>query len=173
MTPGWRKLALVAHVASSVGWLGAVAAFLALAVLGLTSQDAPTVRGVYLAMAPAAWLVLVPLGLASLATGLVQALSTKWGLFRHYWVLAKLSINLFAFVVLLLYTQTLDSLARTAEATASSSDPDALRSVSPVLHAAAALLLLLTATGLSIYKPRGTTPYGRRARRGQQPRSRT
>lgn len=50
MTAGLRKFALTAHVTSSVGWLGAVAVFLALAVVGLIRQDAPTVRGVYLVM---------------------------------------------------------------------------------------------------------------------------
>jgi hypothetical protein len=49
----------VAHVASSVGWLGAVVVFLAVAVIGLTSQDPQTVRGAYLVMEPAAWFVLV------------------------------------------------------------------------------------------------------------------
>jgi hypothetical protein len=39
MTPRLRKFALTAHVTSSVGWLGAVAAFLALAVAGLTGQN--------------------------------------------------------------------------------------------------------------------------------------
>jgi hypothetical protein len=76
-----RKFALTAHVASSVGWLGAVVVFLALGVLALTSQDAQTVRGVYLVMEPAAWAVLVPLGFASLLTGIVQSLGTTWGLF--------------------------------------------------------------------------------------------
>ncbi|MDP8974391.1 MAG: DUF2269 domain-containing protein, partial [Actinomycetota bacterium] len=60
MTPRLRKFALTAHVVSSVGWFGAVVVFLALAVIGLTSQDAQTVRGAYLVMEPAAWLVLVP-----------------------------------------------------------------------------------------------------------------
>jgi hypothetical protein len=40
MTPGLRKFALTTHVTSSVGWLGAVVAFLALAIVGLISQDA-------------------------------------------------------------------------------------------------------------------------------------
>ena len=66
MPPRLRKFALTAHVSCSVGWLGAVAAFLALAVIGLTSQDAQTVRGAYLVMEEAAWLVLVPLAFASL-----------------------------------------------------------------------------------------------------------
>ena len=106
MTPRLRKFALTAHVTSSVGWLGAVAVFLALAVAGLTSQDAQTVRAAYLAMELTGWFVLVPLSLASLLTGLVQSLGTAWGLFRHYWVLFKLLINVVATIVLLLYMQT-------------------------------------------------------------------
>jgi hypothetical protein len=163
MTPRLRKFALTAHVTASVGWLGAVAGFLALAVAGLASQDAQFVRGAYLAMELTAWFVLVPLALASLLTGLVQSLGTKWGLFRHYWVLAKLLINLFATVVLLLYTQTLSSLAGVAaETTFSSDDLGVLRSPSPVLHAGAALLLLLAATTLAVFKPPGMTRYGQR-----------
>jgi hypothetical protein len=51
MTPRLRKLVLTAHVTFSVGWLGAVAAFLALAASGLACQDAQRVRADYLAMA--------------------------------------------------------------------------------------------------------------------------
>jgi hypothetical protein len=86
MTRGVRNLALTAHVTSSVGWMGAVLVFLALSVLGLTSRNDLTVRGAYLVMEPAAWLVLVPLAHASLLTGIVMSLGTTWGLFRHYWV---------------------------------------------------------------------------------------
>jgi hypothetical protein len=160
MTSGLRKLALTAHVASSVGWLGAVVAFLALAVVGLTSQDAQTVRGAYLVMEPAAWFVLVPLAFASLVTGLVQSLGTTWGLFRHYWVLFKLLINLLATLVLLLYMETFSFMAGVAAD--SNADLGEVRNASPVLHAALALLLLLVATVLAVYKPRGMTRYGRR-----------
>jgi hypothetical protein len=160
MTPGVRKLALTAHVAASVGWLGAVAVFLALAVAGLTSDDADLARGAYMTMDWAAWFVLVPLSLASLLTGLVQALGTAWGLFRHYWVVFKLLINLFATIVLLMYTQTLGALAEVAANPRG--DLDSVQNASPVLHAALAVLLLLVATVLAVYKPRGLTPYGRR-----------
>ena len=50
MTPGLRKFALTTHVTSSVGWLGAVGAFLALAIAGVGSEDAQIVRAAYLAM---------------------------------------------------------------------------------------------------------------------------
>jgi hypothetical protein len=164
MQPGLRKFALTAHVTSSVGWLGAVLCVLALAVAGLISRDGQLVRAACLAMDVAGWFVLVPLSVASLFTGLVQALGTTWGLFRHYWVLIKLLMNLIATIVLLLYTQTLDHLAgMAADPTLSSEDLRGLRSPSPVVHAAGALLLLLVAAILSVYKPRGLTAYGQRA----------
>ena len=50
MGPGLRKGCLTVHLACSVGWLGAVAASLALGVAGVTSGDAPLVRAVYLTM---------------------------------------------------------------------------------------------------------------------------
>jgi hypothetical protein len=169
MPPGLRRLTLTAHVTASVGWLGAVACFLGLAVVGLTSQDAQTVRGAYLVMAPAAWYVLVPLALASLLTGLIQSLGTTWGLFRHYWVLFKLLINLMATVVLLTYMETFRVMAGVA------ADPRAdlgvVRNASPLLHAALALLLLLLATVLAVYKPRGMTPHGQRKQYQQRRRA--
>jgi hypothetical protein len=116
------------------------------------------------------WVVLVPLSLASLATGLVCSLGSAWGLFRHYWVLFKLLINVVATIVLLLYMQTLDYLGDIAAATAlSGTGLRELRDPSPVLHAAAALLLLLVATTLAIYKPRGMTRYGQHKQHRNHP----
>jgi hypothetical protein len=162
MTPRLRKFALTAHVTSSVGWLGAVAGFLALAVTGLTSQDAPMVRAAYLVMELSAWFVIVPLSLASPLTGLVQSLGTQWGLFRHYWVLVKFLITIPSTIVLLLHMQPISRIASVAaETTLSSADLRALR-IQLVANAGAALLVLLVATTLSVYKPRGMTPYGQR-----------
>jgi hypothetical protein len=166
MTPRLRKFALTAHIMSTVGWLGAVVVFLALAVLGLTSQDAQTVRAAYLVMEPAARLVLVPLAFASLLTGLIQSLGTTWGLFRHYWVLFKLLITVVATLVLLTYMETFSFMA--GAAADPNSDLSMVRNASPMLHGALALLVLLVATVLAIYKPRGMTQYGRRMGRRQR-----
>src|SRR5688572_31079712 len=114
MTPELRKFALTTHVTSSISWIGAVIVFLALAGLGLTSQNAQTVRSVYLVMEHAAWLTLVPFAFASLVTGLVMSLGTTWGLFQHYWVVFKLAITLFATLVLLMYMQTFEQMAAVA-----------------------------------------------------------
>jgi hypothetical protein len=166
LTPRWRKATLTAHITASVGWLGGIACSLALGIVGLTSPDPPTVRAAYLALEATGWWVLVPFSVGSLATGLVQSLGTDWGLVRHYWVLAKLVINVFATAVLLLYTETLGHLAGLAT---DRSLTDArlldMRTPSPAIHATAALLLLLLAVILSVFKPRGMTRYGLRRRR--------
>ena len=158
MSPRLRKFALTVHVTTTVGWLGAVVAFLGLAVVGLTNQDAQTVRGAYLVMEPTAWFVLVPLAFASLLTGIVQSLGTTWGLFRHYWVLFKLLITVFATIVLLIYIETLSLMADLASDP--SADLGAVRDDSPLVHTVLALLLLLVATALAVFKPRGMTRYG-------------
>jgi hypothetical protein len=170
MTPRLRKLALTAHVTSSVAWLGAVAGFLALAVAGLTSRDAQMVRSADLAMDLTAWFVIVPLCFASLLTGLVSSLATPWGLFRHYWVLLKLLITVPATIVLLVHMQAISLLAGAAAETtltSSSADLQGLRNLL-VTAAGAALLVLLVLTTLSMYKPRGMTRYGWRKQREQR-----
>jgi hypothetical protein len=163
MRPPTRKLMLVLHVGASVGWLGAVAASLALGIVGLAADDPGVVRGAYQVLEPVGWWTLVPFSVASLLTGLVQSLGTTWGLIRHYWVLFKLLMNLFATGILLLYMQTLAMLADMA------ADPATgivqLRTPSPVVHAVAAIGLLLVALVLSVYKPRALTGYGQRQSR--------
>lgn len=153
-----RKLVLTLHVISSLGWLGSTCAFIALAIAGLTSDDPGLVRGVYLVAEPVTWWVIVPMALVSLGSGVVQSLITTWGLVRHYWVVMKLIITVFAAFVLMLYTRTVGHFADLAANPATGLDQ--LRTGSFVLHSGVALVLLLGATVLAVYKPRGMTRHG-------------
>jgi len=162
MTPRVRHLALTVHIAVSVGWLGAVATFLALAVAGVTSPEPRTVRAAYLAMDLIGRSVIVPLGFASLISGLVQSLGTEWGLLRHHWVLIKFVLTVLALGFLLLHLRPIGLLAEAAaQRILSSGELRGLR-LQIVADAGAALLVLLANTTLSVYKPRGLTAYGRR-----------
>ena len=154
-----RKLALTAHVTFSVGWMGAVACFLALAIAGLTGREDQAVRAAYVAMNVATWAVILPLCLASLLTGLIESLLTPWGLFRHYWVIAKLVLTALATIVLLAHTQPIGLLAHAAAHGTLAAEVQSVR-VQLLVDAAAALFVLLLATVLAIYKPRGLTRYG-------------
>src|SRR4026207_1890900 len=143
MTPGLRNFALATHVTSSVGWLGAVGAFLALAIAGLVSQDAQMARAAYLAMPLTRWCVIVPLCLAALLTGIVQSLGTPWGLFRHYWIVTKLLLTVLATIILFVHTQPISQVAAfAAHSTLSTSDLSQVR-LQLVGDAAAGLFVLL------------------------------
>lgn len=163
-----RKFALTTHVTFSVGLLGSIAAFLALALAGLNAQDAQIVRAAYLAMDLTARFVIIPLAVASLLTGLIQSLGTPWGLFRHYWILGKLLLTTFATTILMVKIELIGYAASLA---AETTLPRAeLRAVGMelALHAAGGLLVLLVPAILSVYKPRGLTPYGRRKQHEQR-----
>src|ERR671914_2991648 len=125
MSPSVRKFTLAMHLTFSTGWIGGVVAYLALAVAAVTTQDADTVRATWIGMELTGWFAIVPLALASLLTGLVMALGTKWGLFRHYWVLISLALTILATVVLLLHMPTVSALADMARG-ADGADPGGL-----------------------------------------------
>jgi hypothetical protein len=159
MPPRFRKLALAAHITFAVGWIGAVAGYIALDVAAATSQDARTLRAAYLAMELIVRYVIVPLAFASLVTGLVMSLGTKWGLFRHYWVLISLLLTIIATVVLLVETQTIGYFADAAAYPTTSGDD--LRALGNTLvHSVGGTVVLLVILALNVYKPRGMTRYG-------------
>ncbi|WP_233189581.1 MULTISPECIES: DUF2269 domain-containing protein [unclassified Sporosarcina] len=159
MKPGLRKFALTAHITSSIGWLGAVIGFLVLVVAALIKEDAKTVHAAWIAMELIGWFAIVPLALLSLLTGLVMSLGTKWGLVKHYWVLFKLLLTVIATTILLLNMQTVSFLADVAKETGSA---DLSGLWGELFHAGVGLLVLLVIIILSVYKPRGTTPFGKR-----------
>jgi hypothetical protein len=126
------------------------------------------VRAAYLAMELIARFVIIPLAFASLLTGLIQSLGTPWGLFRHYWVVVKLLLTVFATVVLLAKMELIGYAASVAAgATLSGADLRAA-GIQLVVHAAGGLLVLLVPLVLSVYKPPGVTRYGWRKQYGQR-----
>src|SRR5713226_8197321 len=163
MTPALRKLTITAHVTFSVGWLGAVAAFLVLSIAGLTSQDAEVVRGAYLSMNLISRFVIIPMCFAALATGLLQALGTPWGLFRYYWILLKFGLATFALLVhqFGVMAEAAKRVSRAAAETLFSANFGPLKT-ELVRAPSLAILLLLVAASLGVYKPWGLTRYGRR-----------
>ena len=160
LTSSLRKLVRTAHVIVTVGWLGAVASFFVLSIVGLTSQDVQVVRAVYIAMGLITWYIILPLSfIPLLITGPLLSLGTPWGLFRHYWILAKLLINVLSTLILLVHLQPISYLSRIAtEGTLSSANYPV--QIQMVVASGAALVALLVATGLAVYKPRGMTAYG-------------
>ncbi len=169
VTPRVRKFALSAHLTFSAGWIGAVLAYLALGVAAVRSEDARTVRAAWVAMELTGWYVIVPLALAALSTGLVMALGTKWGLFRHYWVVISFTLTALATVVLLLHMPEVSVMA----AIAREAEEDNLASLGgDLFHPGLGLVVLLLVQVLNVYKPPGLTRYGWRKQHEQRSSSR-
>lgn len=157
---------LATHLVLSVGWIGAAVGYLCLGVTAEVTRDAELVRASWLAMDLVGWMVIVPLAVGSLITGVLMAVGTVWGLFRHYWVLFSLVLTTFATLVLVLHMPTVSSHADVARF------PDASRLETlggDVGHPAIGLLVLLSIQVLNVFKPRGLTGYGQRKRHGAAP----
>ena len=159
MPPALRKFTLAVHLTVSVGWVGAVAGYIALDVTAATGRDTDTLRFAFLGMERIAVNVIVPLALASLPTGLIVSLGTKWGLFRHYWLLISLVLTTLATLVLLSETRVISAYAdMAADPTTTSEELRGLGST--LVHSVGGTLVLLVILVLNVYKPRGLTRYG-------------
>lgn len=161
-----RRALLTAHIVCSVGWIGAVAAFLALNIVALTSDRDALARSMYLAMNVTGLYVIVPASLLTVVTGIIQGLTTQWGLLRHRWVLTKLVLGVLATTALLLHQFT--AVQNAAHHAEHGMDPHPF-GVQLVADAGVASVLLLVATVLSVFKPWGLTRYGQRKRDATAP----
>jgi len=158
MGPHLRKVVLTMHVVFAVGWIGAVAAYLVLALAASTSDSVETVRAAFIAM-ELLYFALVPLAAVALLTGLAQALGTNWGLLRHYWVLAKLVLTVIAFTVMVL---NLDNVSAHSDHVVHSPAAELPQAGHDLRHAVGGLVILLVTAILGLYKPRALTRHGRR-----------
>ena len=147
----WRMLIVVAHVAAAVSLLGADLTLLALNISAARGADPRTVYPA--ARLIATWLA-APLAVVSLGTGLLQGLTTSWGLVRHSWVTVKLAITaLLTVVLLLVLVPALGRVADLATGPTPQLISNAQRQRLAIAPTAAAALLTLNIV-LAIYKPR-------------------
>lgn len=154
-----RNLLLTAHLAVAVGWIGTVLAYLVLDVTVATSRDPIVLRSAYVAMGRVADWAIVPLAFATLGSGVWIGLGTRWGLFRHYWVVVSLILTVFAVVVLLVEARVIRAYSNVA-ANPETATSDLLALGNTLPHSVGGLIILLVVLALNIYKPRGLTPYG-------------
>ena len=156
-----RKFILFAHVTTSVGLLGAVASFLLLSICGIVSSNVQLVQASYVLLMPLTAYLILPLVVASLLVGIISSLGTPWGLVRYYWVVAKLLLTSVTLIVLLLQMNAISQLS-TIAATRMVTDADIGLRIRMIVHAGGGLGVLLLIMILSLWKPKGVTPFGQR-----------
>src|SRR5688572_8521990 len=122
MTPRTRQVALIVHLVGSLGWMGAVAAFIVLDVATVASDDVATLRAAYIGMDLVTTWAILPLAVLASFTGFVLALGTKWGLFRHWWVVVTVVLTVASTVVLSVQLPTIGHRAEAASDPATSAE---------------------------------------------------
>jgi hypothetical protein len=92
MTPAFarHKALLMLHILTTIGVFGADLALLTLGISALFGADA---RSVYPPSHLIAEVLVQPLAIASLATGVALGLLSGWGLVRYWWTGIKLAIT--------------------------------------------------------------------------------
>jgi Na+/phosphate symporter len=159
LAPGLRRAILATHLALSVGWIGAILAYLPFDLVTATSDEPASLRAAYAAMSLIAGAVIRPLAIGAFLTGIVVSLSTTWGLVRHWWVAISLLMTALATIVLLIEIETIEAYAAVAADPAATADR--LQGLgSTLVHSVGGLLVLLVVLVMNVYKPRGLTPYG-------------
>lgn len=148
-----RNALLSIHIAATVSALGADLVLLALGLAGLSGADARTVY-------PAAYLIgssiMAPLAVVSLATGLLLALLTRWGVFRYWWVTIKLTVTaVLTLLVLLVLVPRLGAAAGAVGRAVALTDAERLQLV---VTPATGSGLLIGMIGLAVFKPSWRLP---------------
>lgn len=162
LTRRTRKTVLVAHVGASGTWLGAVTSNLFIGISAVATGRADLADAYYVTMDRLVNNLMPAAALTTLATGLLLALGTKWGLLRHYWIMAKFSL---AIATVLVGFVVIDGAVQdTIAARAAASPATASDLLLPAIVATP--VMLASATTLSITKPWGRTRLGRRPIKG-------
>jgi hypothetical protein len=143
---GGRNLVLTAHVLATVGLFGAD---LGLLVLGASSVTGADPRAIYPASHLIAEIIVQPLAIFSVVTGVLLARVSGWGLLRHWWTAIKLATTLALTAVVLLVL-----IPRLGMAAGAPESVPASQRVLLLLGPAIASSLLVLNVALAIYKPR-------------------
>lgn len=162
VSPALHRFLLATHVIVSVGWLGVSVAKL---VLGLVATTTYEPDSLYASMRVVD-VVFPPAAVGAAVTGILLSLGTKWGVLRHYWVVAKLglTVGVIATGVLLMERLIQESIAVTPGQAAETGTIPGVEpaQVSLVSLSVAHVLMLGAATVVSVYKPWGKIRFGRR-----------
>ena len=170
VSPSMYRLLLTAHIIVAVGWLGTTFAKLVLGVAGVTAS-APEVSSAMYRAQEVINLAFPPVAIATIVTGGLLSLGTKWGLLQHYWVASKLALTV---GVIATAVQLAPRLVQPSASAMSSAPADGAILGFPlgptllVSFSVTHLLMLGGATIISVYKPWGKTWFGQRKAAGLQ-----
>lgn len=150
VSPALYKFFLASHILAAGVWSGVALAKLTIALSVFGGRDGAslynTIRVLDVTFPPSA--------LATLLTGVALSLSTKWGLFKHVWILLKIMLTFGVIVTGIAFTDSLRLQATEALLRGTPLGPLSAPWLFGVLSFAH-LLMLAVASIISTYKPKG------------------
>lgn len=149
LSPNVRRTLLTVHIVAGVGLLGDVAAVLAINVRAAGTADPALAAASYDLLAMFTVLFGIPLSLIGLASGITLGLSSKWGVLRHGWVMAKLALLIGVILVGALVLGPGTDAMRSGDGGAEAR---------LIAGSAYDVIALSLATALSVFKPRRRAP---------------
>jgi hypothetical protein len=143
-------LLLTVHVIATVSLIGTDLVLFVLGVSGFRGADP---RSVYPAASLVGTLLLQPLAIIALATGVLQVAVTSWGLFSYWWVVIKLTITaVLTTLVILVLVPALAALAHAATGLSPEAITSSQRLQIALVPSLAAMLLVVN-VALGLFKP--------------------
>ena len=150
-----RKLNLIVHLTSSLGWFGGCLAFIFLGVFALNQGDFQVAGSLSYGLKICTWYVILPLCIISLFSGIIQAVGTQWGLFKHYWIIIKLLLTCMATILLIIHLQPIDMLSNAFIKDGVDRVTASQNIISLISKAGLAAITILLLTTISVFKPWG------------------
>jgi hypothetical protein len=157
---------LTTHIASAVALLGST---LGLSIMGARtagSDDFHQAHAVYDVMNLLTFSLGIPLSFIALASGILLATTSKWGLFGYWWVTTKLALLVGVIIIGATVTgASIDTMLDVTERELPAADGARWTLVAAAATQAA---MVLIASVLTVFRPGGRIRPQRTARRGSQ-----
>jgi len=159
LTGASRKTVLTIHIASSVALLGSSAGLLLAGLRAATRSEPAQAHTIYELMQLLAFSLGVPCSFIALLSGATLALTSRWGLVRHWWVMTKLLLLLATILTGALVTgRSIDAMLDDTAPGGTGGDG---AQWTLVIAVAAQLTMVVAANVLAVFKPAGRTPWSR------------
>ena len=148
-----RKSVLTVHIAAALGLFGASIVLLVGSLHAATRDDSQDAHAIYTLLRLLTFSVDIPLAVITLLGGLALALTSKWRIFRYWWVIGKLALYLATLTVgITLIGPSIDTML---DVTEGGSPGDSSTRWALVSQAGAQVTMLLAAATLGVFKPGG------------------
>ncbi len=159
-----RRAVLYVHIVAAVGWLGIAAVTLVLTAAALTEADAKVAHAAYGFHELLIGTLARPAALITLASGLILAVGSKWGIAKHYWPLAKLTLVVATIATTAALSPGWITLAMQSAGTAPPATEATAAQTNLIGMAVFHILTIGAAVWLAIYKPGGRTRWSSRTK---------